>query len=188
MRIFQGLFLQAALFVALAAPAHAFCSIIDATHPRWGDLTGAPRQMTVADEFGAVDFVLIGKVVGQRRVGVHNDGLFDATNYRVALVTQYKGKPPKTLTIYISNTSARFDMDIGKAYLLFVYHHWGRYEIDNCGWSDEIPNSNPALRELDHRAEFAKRPSHCWKGLKHACVPDLRTYRPDEKSSEPGIR
>ena len=183
MRTYQALLIGTALLVA-ASPANAFCMIIDRTYPKEGWTTGEPRRMTVADEYRMSNYVLTGKVIGLRRVGAH-DGFFDATNYRVALVTPYKGKPPKTLTIYSSNTTARFDMDVGKTYLLFVNRTWGRYDIDNCGWSDELSQSGPQLRELDHRAEFANRPSHCWKGSKHGCVPDLRTYRPGEKAGAP---
>ncbi len=102
------------------------------------------------------------------------DGFFKATNYDVAAITSYKGQSPKRLVIYNPNDSSRFDMDVGNAYLLFVYRQRGQYILDDCGWSDEIENSDFALAQLKKRSDFANQPSHCWKGFAHFCVPDLR--------------
>ena len=184
MRRERALLSMALLFAAFTSLAHGFCRLADATHPD-GWLTGNPRQMTVSDEYRAADFVLTGKVVGQRKLGVHKDGMFEATNYRVVVVTPIKRRPPKILTVYNPNDSSRFDMDVGKTYLLFVYRDSARYLIDDCGWSDELSQSGSALRELDRRADFAKRPSHCWMSSKHYCIPDLRTYRPGETPGNP---
>ncbi len=113
MRRLHILALALFLLAGLASPSHGFCTIIDAKHTD-GSLTSDPRLMTVADEYRAADFVLIGKVLGQRRIGVDKDGFFEATNYRVAALTPYKGRPPKHLVIYNPNDSSRFDMDAGK--------------------------------------------------------------------------
>ena len=141
--------------------------------------------MTVADEYRATNYVFVGKVQSEHKLGLDKDGFFAATAYRVAVVSSYKGKPPKALTIYNSNTSARFDMDVGKSYVLFVYHGRRQNIVSNCGWSDEISQSNRVLRELNHRDDFAKRPFHCWRGTNQGCVPDLRTYRAGEKPGMP---
>lgn len=172
---FKSILFVAALLCA-ATPAHAHCDIVDHTYPKAGWITGDSRQMTVADEYRASKYVFLGKVISQRQIELH-DGGFDATLYRVAVTQSFKGAPTTPLTIYNSNTTARFDMDVGKSYVLFVLASGKYFVVDNCGWSDEMSVSGPVLKELEHHAEFSKRPFHCWNNRKfRGCVPDLRTY------------
>jgi len=131
--------------------------------------------MSVADEYVATKYVLTAKIVAQKLVGVDKEGLFKGTNYRVAPLQTYKGHPPGTFSIYSENSSARFPMDVGKSYLLFVYRLNGQFIVDSCGWSDEVGKSDFALARLKNRNELANQPSHCWKGSSPVCVPDLRT-------------
>jgi hypothetical protein len=168
--------LLAATLLCPATRAHAFCMIVDHTYPKAGWISGDSRQMTVADEYRASKYVFLGKVISQRQIELH-DGGFDATLYRVAVTQSFQGAPTTPLTIYNSNTTARFDMDVGKSYLLFVLASGKYFVVDNCGWSDEVSEAKPALKELEHRADFSTRPFHCWKNKKmRGCVPDLRTY------------
>ena len=68
--------------------------------------------------------------------------------YRVITRETFKGQALSEFTLYNPNNSARFDMDIGKTYLVFVIALGGRSVIDSCGWSDPLSAATNTLLKV----------------------------------------
>ncbi|MET0330192.1 MAG: hypothetical protein ABW154_02065, partial [Dyella sp.] len=76
--------------------------------------------------------------------------------YDVEVVETFKGKPPHRIKLLSENTSARFPMDKGKAYLLFVSQSStvemaGKEKlpqnyVDNCGNSGAVKDIEKTVR------------------------------------------
>ncbi len=92
-------------------------------------LNGHP---SVAQEYRNSYAVFIGEVISENPEATSR-GFFDGTSYVVRLREAFRGKPNKTLTLFSENSSGRFPMKMGEAYLLFVYQLSGRTMVDNCG-------------------------------------------------------
>ena len=79
------------------------------------------RDPTVSAELKDATFVVIGRVLSERHIPDHDDpGGYAWTVYEVRVLETFKGKPPRVLRLLSENTTARFPMDKGEAYLLFV--------------------------------------------------------------------
>jgi len=80
-------------------------------------------------------FVFLGKVTSSKVVMSEEEpGFIDHTDYDVAVLQSFKGKPGRDITIMSVNTSARFPMDIGQTYVLFVsVDNEGSYFVNSCG-------------------------------------------------------
>ena len=102
------------------------------------------RHPSVPVEFKDATFVVIARVLGERRISSADDPEGYAwTIYDVQVLEAFKGKPPRALHLLSENTTARFPMDKGETYLLFVSRSPsvemtgnerlpGDY-VDNCG-------------------------------------------------------
>jgi hypothetical protein len=69
--------------------------------------------------------------------------------YLVRVQKSYKGHLPDNLTIFSENSTGRFPMQIGHEYLLFLYRDHGRYQVDNCGSSDEMQKAASTITEVE---------------------------------------
>ena len=78
-------------------------------------------------------FVILGKVTSSKDVTSKDDPeIVGQTDYAVAVLHNYRGKPGRSIKITAVNTSTRFPMDIGQTYLLFVIlDTGGRYLVDS---------------------------------------------------------
>lgn len=75
-----------------------------------------------------------------------------ATRYTVRVLRPLRGHLPARFTLHSENTSARFAMEPGERYLLFVSRDGsGRYFIDACGNSAPLAESQAALKALSAR-------------------------------------
>jgi len=138
-RIALATLLASALAVA-AGPASALCT--DGRHP------------TLQAEFADSDIVATGTARFVRRVVDPNDPEgYVATIHEIQVREIFRGRIPKRLYVESPNTSARFPMDAGGTYLLFLQrdanpaHHF----VDNCGHSapvDEARRLLPQLRKM----------------------------------------
>lgn len=77
--------------------------------------------------------------------------------YRVNVLRMFKGKPPASLTLFSENSTARFRLEPGKEYLLFITEDpfdppiGRRLTIDTCGNSAPRANAAETLRRLRGR-------------------------------------
>jgi hypothetical protein len=135
--------------VALSFPypgAHAVC------------LNGTP---SVAQEFRASTIVALGVARAARDVSVPDDpeGI-DHTVYTVRLARIFKGAPAgRTVSLYSENTSARFPLDPGVTYLLFIDESKDGLYVDNCGSSGPVRDrkTGAVLRRVEAIAAHARR-------------------------------
>lgn len=113
-----------ALLGAFAAPARALC--VDGRAP------------TRAQETAASVGVLLARVLHAQ--ALHEDADdpdgISAIRYRIKRLRTLNGAPPEAFDLYSDNTSARFPMDVGTEYLLYLQRdRAGRYYVDACGHS-----------------------------------------------------
>lgn len=118
-----------------------------------------PRHPAVSDEYASASWVFIGRAVASRDVASPDDpGFYDWTIYDVEVIEAFKGRPPHRVKLLSANTSARFPMDTGKAYLLFVSHSpmvemagnekLPRGYVDNCGNSGAVKDVDWAIKTV----------------------------------------
>lgn len=121
--------------------------------------TAIYRHPTVPAEFKNAAFVITGRVTAERNISEPDDPEGYAwTVYTVHVLETFKGTPPRTLRLLSENTSARFSMDAGKTYLLFVSHSphvemTGKERlpsdyVDNCGNSEVAEDAEPAIKTV----------------------------------------
>ncbi|TBR40571.1 MULTISPECIES: hypothetical protein [Dyella] len=137
----------------LSSAGHATC---------WESGEGATavyRDPTVATEFKDAPYVLTGRVLSARHIATPDDpeGV-EWTVYTIRVLETFKGKAQPTIRLVSENTSARFDMDIGASYLLFVRHVDTREMagkerlpadfVDNCGNSALVKDAGQAIRTV----------------------------------------
>jgi len=66
--------------------------------------------------------------------------------YILKALKWYKGSPMPMIVTYSENSSGRFNMEVGKAYLLFSEYNESPMVISNCGNSDLFTNSGDSLK------------------------------------------
>jgi hypothetical protein len=82
----------------------------------------------------------------------HMDGI----DYIVHVDRVIKGRliDRDVVDIFSENSSAKFPMQTGKQYLLFVHRNYNTYEVDNCGNSGLLQASN--IDSIAKLKEYAK--------------------------------
>jgi hypothetical protein len=136
------------LLLSFALPALGICDSKD------------PRQLrdefkvhrSVELEYNESDVVFTGKVVDSTPVS-DKDGFLLGTYYSVVVSERLKGSAPNKEILYDENSSGRFDMFVGKKYLIFAYH--GVFDgakgmplaIDAVGNSGELEASSANLEK-----------------------------------------
>ena len=122
-------------------------------------MTAVYRNPSVPAEFKDATFVIIGRVLGERNISTPDDPEgYDWTIYNVQVLETFKGKLQKTIRLLSENTSARFSMNTGKTYLLFISHSSmvemaGRERlpadyVDNCGNSGLVKDNEKAVKTV----------------------------------------
>lgn len=147
--------------IVVPTEAHAYCVGADQTHP------AVPYYYSVPKEFGRARFVIEGVVTNEAWIGYDGKprrlsppfnsrenrrrGLaapYMGAWYDIQVTTTFKGKPPPRLRLFSENSTARFWLNKGERYLLFVTEEAfgapvGRaLTADTCGNSASV---NPAL-------------------------------------------
>lgn len=142
----------AALHLSVAAGAQAAC--VDFSGP-----VDLPRHPSVQQEYESSTFVVIGRVTHTRSIPSPEDpSSYGWMIYDVAIRAVYKGKPPRSIKLTSSNTTARFPMDDGRDYLLFI-DQFSEPElagdeplpvsvVDNCGQSGEVRERAAQIRAV----------------------------------------
>lgn len=158
-----GFFACAIAAAILASPAGAACFVRDASKPGgWDfDRSVAPRTFSIGDEMSRAFVVATVKVASASVLREDNADPEGVTghSYRVAPLDTLKGPVLSEFTLYSSNSTARFDMDVGKTYLLFVSAASGRSVVDNCGWSDALLAASETLSKVRDIAATTHLPS-----------------------------
>lgn len=136
----------------LSVPVAAHCACLDFSGP-----VDVPRHPSIAQEYASTPWVFIGRATASRDVPDPDDPEFyNWTIYDVQVVKVFKGKPPHHIRLLSENTTARFPMDHGKEYLVFVSHSPtaemagkeklpGDY-VDNCGNSGSVEEAGATIR------------------------------------------
>jgi hypothetical protein len=118
------------------------------------------RHPSISVEFQEARFVLLGRVTHQRNIASAEDpDGYDWTIYDVEVLQAFKGGPPRLIQLQSENSSARFPMDQGKTYLLFVtrlpmVEHEGdetlpQDYVDNCGNSAVLDAADGKVRAVE---------------------------------------
>ncbi|WP_130621060.1 hypothetical protein [Dyella amyloliquefaciens] len=121
--------------------------------------TAVYRHPTVAGEFKEATSVITGRVTAERHISEPDDPEGYAwTIYTVQVLETFKGTPLRAIQLLSENTSARFWMDTGNTYLLFVSHasavEMAGQErlpmdyIDNCGNSAVARDAANSLKTV----------------------------------------
>jgi hypothetical protein len=138
--------LCAAAFSFHCAGAHAVC------------LNGKP---SVEREFRESSIVALGVARAARDVSMADDPQgIDHTIYTVRLTRSFKGMPAgRTLRLFSEHSSARFPLDQGVPYLLFIGDSKDGLYVSNCGWSGPVAEkkTGAVLRRVEKIAARARR-------------------------------
>lgn len=139
-RIALSTLLASALAVA-AGPASALCT--DGRHP------------LLQEEFADSDIVATGTARFVRRVVDSKDPEgYVATIHEIQVREIFRGRIPKRLYVESPNTSARFPLEAGTTYLLFLQRdadtdtNAGHHFVDNCGHSATLDGARRLLPQL----------------------------------------
>jgi hypothetical protein len=119
--------------------------------------TAVYRSPSVPAEFKDAAFVITGRLLSERNISTADDPQgFEWTVYTVKVLETFKGNPLQTIRLLSENSSARFYLDTGKSYLLFVSHSptvemAGQERlpadyVDSCGNSALIKDAEPAIK------------------------------------------
>jgi hypothetical protein len=104
---------------------------------------------SVRAEYARSTAIVTGRVVSERSVP---DGSAPAgvggTMYQIAVQESFRGTLHGTVEVFSENSSGRFPMLKGKAYLLFLYRESGVLSADNCGNSGLVSKKKKVLAEL----------------------------------------
>ncbi len=134
-RSFQLLF--GAAVIAWAGAAFAVCFF---GHP------------SLEQEYQNSTMIFVGRVTSEEFTPESKNYL-DGTTYSVQVEEVLRGSPGKTVKLFSENSSGRFPMEVGAAYLVFVHEELDRLAVDYCGNSGKLPEkaeSLATLRKMKH--------------------------------------
>jgi hypothetical protein len=117
------------------------------------------RHPSVAEEYQQAQFVVVARAAHERNIFSEADPDDNAWSvYDVEVLQAYKGHPPHIIHLSSENSSARFPLDTGKTYLLFITRmpmeeHEGDEIlpadfVDNCGNSDVMQAAGETLKTI----------------------------------------
>ena len=129
------------------------------TSAAWSHCDGGYPNVTVQQELRATPLVVIGKVTGLKLVvdPIEDPAGYEGEIFIVDVERVVHGALPldakrsHTMSVYNENTSARFPMNIGTRYVLFVSRSFDGPWIDSCGNSVEAAKAGPLLKEIRRR-------------------------------------
>jgi hypothetical protein len=105
-------------------------------------------QPTVACEFLDSQAVFVGTVISTETTP--SNGYFDeGWTYELNVQKLYRGPNTKTIKVFTANNSARFPLDNGQKYVLFVSMEQGRLVVYGCGNSALFSRAQETIKQLD---------------------------------------
>lgn len=122
------------LLVAASPALHAACLLDD---------------YSVASEFRRSTVVVTGVVTAAQVVqDAQHSWPYLGIAYTFQVEHTYRGKQKKDLVVFSENNSGRFPMELGAAYVLFLYKAGSHLEADYCGNSGQVANKHRVLATL----------------------------------------
>ena len=104
-------------------------------------------NQSLEQEYQTSITVFVGRVASEEFTPESKNHL-DGTTYSVHVEEVLRGSPDKLVKLFSENTSGRFPMQVGAAYLVFVHEESDQLEVDNCGNSGKLPEKTEALEAL----------------------------------------
>jgi hypothetical protein len=102
-------------------------------------------------EYGRADQVVAVRVVNARLVKDPEDPEgFAGITYTVEVFRRWRGPATSKLEVYSENSSGRFEMEVGRGYLLFLTKYRGNsFTANNCGNSGPFEAREREMTMLD---------------------------------------
>lgn len=123
---------------------------------RAGALCLQPQPVRVCTEFFHSEDVLVAKILSKRQIpNTPDPNNVEGWFYKVQVTKTYRGDGKLANgEIYTGNDETKFDMSVGKSYLLFLNkNQQGRWAPDACGNSVDMDKAADALAALDDAAK-----------------------------------
>ena len=153
MHLKKAVFILLVCLLAGVRPAMAVC-----LDPHTG-ISG--YKIPLDEEIDSTQRIIMGQVTGKPQILQEDpsDPIgVTAYLYTVHVLRQLKGTTPENITIRSENTSARFPMDVGEKYLLFLskdHDFW----VNSCGNSAPLEESGDALYRIKQKIDPAAEKS-----------------------------
>lgn len=111
---------------------------------------GKYPNITVAEELQESQLVVIGEVTSRMIVvdPIEDPEGYEAEIFKFKIEETLVGPSKKEISLYNVNTSARFPMDVGMKYFIFVRKDDDGYWVNSCGNSDEYDKSAKIILEV----------------------------------------
>ena len=114
-------------------------------------LNGRP---SVEQEYRQSGLVFVGRVTAATAVA-ETKSFYEGTRYTIQVDQVFRGQHRRTITVFSENSSGRFPMEIGVAYLVFLSIRTGESAmVDSCGNSgpvSETAQSIDTVKRLSRR-------------------------------------
>jgi len=110
-----------------------------------------PQPVRVCTEFFHSENVVVAKILSKRQIPDTPDpNNVEGWFYKVEVTRSFRGDTLPGREVYTGNDETKFDMDVGKSYLLFVNkNQQGRPAPDTCGNSADLSQAGNALKAID---------------------------------------
>jgi hypothetical protein len=114
-----------------------------------------PQPVRVCTELQHSQNVVVAKILSKRQIPDTPDpNNVEGWFYKVSIEKSYRGDKLPGDEIYTGNDETKFDMSVGKSYLLFLNkNQQGRWAPDACGNSVDMDKAADALAALDDAAK-----------------------------------
>jgi hypothetical protein len=108
-----------------------------------------PAHPSIKQEYELSKFVIIGIALSKQKISSSDDPLgYIATLYTIKPLRIFKGNPQSKFIIYSENTTARFPMNIGEEYIIFVQKPNDILIVYNCGHSGLVNDSAGVIEKV----------------------------------------
>lgn len=95
----------------------------------------------------------------------------------------YRGIDKSSVEVFTANNSGRFPLEKDRTYLLFPEKHDGIFEIYGCGNGAELPEAEPAIRQIDNLIRDESKASGGDIGGQIDAIPGITVIAKDAKGS-----
>jgi hypothetical protein len=107
------------------------------------------NDYSVEAEYARSVAVVVAEVVSQRNAAdAEDDKSYGGVSYKLKIKESFRGSRLGTVDVFSENSSGRFPMETGKAYILFLYEEQGRLSADNCGNSGLVSQKQDVMATL----------------------------------------
>lgn len=107
-------------------------------------LAGTP---TLEQEYQSATMVFVGRVTAQEFT-LESKNSLDGITYAIHIEEVLRGPHAKSVELFSENSSGRFSMRVGAAYLIFAHKELDQLQVDNCGNSGLLSEKAQTLATL----------------------------------------